>query len=284
MSLTLVDQNELEKTSGLLLGWDETYSKFVVLDESYPSNTMIVGKAASGKTTSYVIPNIIFEQEKSIVFFGSKKEVYDATKEKKIEQGYRVASFDFNDGYDFEDPKQVKEIFKEIVKESRSEKVVYYIGMPIDQDVFTKESIVTVYKELLDFEEDTSSVGNAVHLIFDDSNLYMDYDLLSEIVHVCRSYKVQVSLVIPTLHLVPEDKILALLGGFQQHVITGLQGTEKEIQLYKSLVGVTVSQGADGKLITVEQDQCLQSISSGKSVLIQLGSSKMVEVSQIYLI
>ncbi|MDQ0418718.1 hypothetical protein J2Z48_002922 [Croceifilum oryzae] len=281
-----VDQDDFADTgaSGLILGWDEISSRLITLDGNHQGHTLVNGGPGSGKTTTYVIPNIVFEQKRSLIVFGHG-EIFDITKEIKEKQGYQVISFDFHDGYQFENPNQVKEILEEIFRQSRNDKVFYYIGIPMNriESSYLKEAISSLLMEVL--SEDVPVRRNSIHLIFDESPYYIDYSQLSDMLPLCASHKIQVSLVIQNLsqlHVnLSKDKVEALLSNLQNHVITGLVGTQEEIQLYKSLIGVYVYQNSEGKWIETDKNhQSLCYLPVGKSLFLKMGS-EMMEISQV---
>ena len=57
----------------------------------------IVGSPGSGKTQSYILTNIIHEQNRSIVVTDPKGEIYEATAKLKQSQGYDVRLINFKE-------------------------------------------------------------------------------------------------------------------------------------------------------------------------------------------
>lgn len=58
-------------------------------------NTMLIGAPGTGKTRSYVLPNLMSAEEESVVVLDPKGEIYDMTASMMREKGYRVLSLDF---------------------------------------------------------------------------------------------------------------------------------------------------------------------------------------------
>ncbi|MBQ1186710.1 MAG: type IV secretory system conjugative DNA transfer family protein [Clostridia bacterium] len=59
------------------------------------TNTMLIGAPGTGKTRSYVLPNLMSTEEESIVVLDPKGEIYDITANLMREKGYDVRSLDF---------------------------------------------------------------------------------------------------------------------------------------------------------------------------------------------
>lgn len=59
------------------------------------ANTLIVGAPGTGKTRSYVLPNMMSAEEESIIVLDPKGEIYDMTFQLMEEKGYRVRVLDF---------------------------------------------------------------------------------------------------------------------------------------------------------------------------------------------
>lgn len=59
------------------------------------ANTILIGAPGTGKTRSYVLPNLMSAEEESVVVLDPKGEIYDMTAELMREKGYRVRLLDF---------------------------------------------------------------------------------------------------------------------------------------------------------------------------------------------
>lgn len=91
-------QKNLENAPGLIFGLLK--NKPVILPENtkIPNrNVFIVGSPGSGKTQSYILTNIIHEQQRSIVVTDPKGEIFEATARYKKEQGYEVRLINFKE-------------------------------------------------------------------------------------------------------------------------------------------------------------------------------------------
>lgn len=60
-------------------------------------NTLLIGAPGTGKTRSYVLPNLMSAQEESLVVLDPKGEICDMTAAMMREKGYRVRQLDFVD-------------------------------------------------------------------------------------------------------------------------------------------------------------------------------------------
>lgn len=58
-------------------------------------NTMLIGAPGTGKTRSYVLPNLMSAEEESVVVLDPKGEIYDMTASLMRGKGYRVRVLDF---------------------------------------------------------------------------------------------------------------------------------------------------------------------------------------------
>lgn len=59
------------------------------------TNTILIGAPGTGKTRSYVLPNLMSAEEESLVVLDPKGEIYDISAELMREKGYKVYSLDF---------------------------------------------------------------------------------------------------------------------------------------------------------------------------------------------
>lgn len=59
------------------------------------TNTVLIGAPGTGKTRSYVLPNLMSTEEESIVVLDPKGEIYDMTAELMREKGYATKTLDF---------------------------------------------------------------------------------------------------------------------------------------------------------------------------------------------
>lgn len=59
------------------------------------TNTLLIGAPGTGKTRSYVLPNLMSTEEESVVVLDPKGEIYDISADLMREKGYRVRCLDF---------------------------------------------------------------------------------------------------------------------------------------------------------------------------------------------
>lgn len=91
-------EKNLENPQGLIFGLLNNKPVILPEDTKIPNrNVFIVGSPGSGKTQSYILTNIIHEQNRSIVVTDPKGEIYEATAKLKQSQGYDVHLINFKE-------------------------------------------------------------------------------------------------------------------------------------------------------------------------------------------
>jgi type IV secretion system protein VirD4 len=89
-------QENLRNPSGIVFGLLERKPLILPEETTIPNrNIFLVGSPGSGKTQSYLLTNLIHEQERSIVVTDPKGEIYETTAKLKEEQGYEVRLVNF---------------------------------------------------------------------------------------------------------------------------------------------------------------------------------------------
>lgn len=91
-------RNNLDMESGYILGKvPEKKNLLIMPDDTDVSNqnVLVVGSPGSGKSQSYVLPNIINVKDKSIIVVDPKGELKTLTGQLKKDQGYEVYQVDF---------------------------------------------------------------------------------------------------------------------------------------------------------------------------------------------
>lgn len=91
-------KNNLNISSGYVLGKVPNENKLIVMEDDTDisnMNVLVFGPPGSGKSQSYVIPNIINVTDKSIIVTDPKGELKDITGQLKKDQGYKVYQVDF---------------------------------------------------------------------------------------------------------------------------------------------------------------------------------------------
>lgn len=91
-------KNNLELSSGYILGKVPNENKLIVMEDDTEisnMNVLVFGPPGSGKSQSYVIPNIVNVTDKSIIVTDPKGELKDITSQLKRDQGYKVYQVDF---------------------------------------------------------------------------------------------------------------------------------------------------------------------------------------------
>jgi len=85
------------------------------------SNVYVVGPTGAGKTRWYTIPNVKQEEKNIIVVESRKKEIYYATNQTKVEQGYEIVQLDLLHP-------QFEERLQGIIGNATQQKFVLYIS------------------------------------------------------------------------------------------------------------------------------------------------------------
>lgn len=89
-------QENLQNPSGIIFGLLGNRPLILPEETRIPNrNIFLVGSPGSGKTQSYLLTNLIHEQERSIVVTDPKGEIYEVTAKLKQEQGYKVHLINF---------------------------------------------------------------------------------------------------------------------------------------------------------------------------------------------
>lgn len=70
--------------------------------KEYVGNTLVVGGARTGKTTNYIIPNILksLERGESVIVIDHSKEIYENIKDKISQYGFNLQVIDFTNPFD----------------------------------------------------------------------------------------------------------------------------------------------------------------------------------------
>jgi type IV secretion system protein VirD4 len=139
----------LSNPAGLIFGLYN--DKPVILPENtkIPNrNVFVIGSPGSGKTQSYILSNIIHEQERSIVVTDPKGEIYEASSELKREQGYEVRLVNFKEMSVSDRYNPIDYITKEIEAEQIANTIVLNAQKDVKPD-FWMRSEVALLKTLL---------------------------------------------------------------------------------------------------------------------------------------
>ncbi|MEB9857236.1 type IV secretory system conjugative DNA transfer family protein [Bacillus cereus] len=140
----------LENHEGLIFGLLD--DKPVILHEKtdIPNrNVFVVGSPGSGKTQSYILTNIIFERNRSIVVTDPKGEIYESTAKYKMQQGYEVRLINFKEMTISDRYNPIDYINKEIEAEQVATTIVYSSLQGQKPDFWTKAEVALLKTLLL---------------------------------------------------------------------------------------------------------------------------------------
>ncbi|EOP32264.1 VirD4-like conjugal transfer protein, CD1115 family, partial [Bacillus cereus] len=140
----------LENHEGLIFGLLD--DKPVILHEKtdIPNrNVFVVGSPGSGKTQSYILTNIIFERNRSIVVTDPKGEIYESTAKYKMQQGYEVRLINFKEMTISDRYNPIDYISKEIEAEQVATTIVYSSLQGQKPDFWTKAEVALLKTLLL---------------------------------------------------------------------------------------------------------------------------------------
>ncbi|MCY8234446.1 type IV secretory system conjugative DNA transfer family protein [Priestia endophytica] len=183
-------------------------------------HVLVIGEVATGKTSTYVLPNILEEKEKSLLVFDPRGTRYHFTQGEKQEQGYivkdyRVLSLD---------EETIKHIAQMLVKE----KTVVYLhfdhreGKEEREETFTS-LLNTLYEEI----EAQGFYHKGIHVLMDEAQAYKVPHLPLFLVEG-RKYNVNFSLTVLHLsslqHLYGEEATQQML----KYSVKGLFGTRSQ--------------------------------------------------------
>jgi type IV secretion system protein VirD4 len=143
-------KENLNNTPGLILGLIK--NKPVILSEntSMPNrNVFIVGSPGSGKTQSYLLTNLIFERNRSMVITDPKGEIYEATAKLKEQQGYEVRLINFKEMLISDRYNPIDYITKEVEAEQVANTIVINSMQGQKPDFWTKAEIALLKTLLL---------------------------------------------------------------------------------------------------------------------------------------
>ena len=158
-------EKNLNNTEGLIFGLLK--NKPVILPENtkLPNrNVFIVGSPGSGKTQSYILTNIIFENNRSMVITDPKGEIYESTAQLKKQQGYEVRLINFKEMLVSDRYNPIDYITKEIEAEQVSNTIVINSMQGQKPDFWTKAEIALLKTLLLYVKYETPDQANLANV------------------------------------------------------------------------------------------------------------------------
>ncbi len=154
--------DNLRNPTGIILGTLKEQPLILPENTKIPNrNCFIVGSPGSGKTQSYLLTNLIHEQERSIVVTDPKGEIYEATAKFKKEQGYQVHLINFLEMSISDRYNPLDYIHKEIDAEQVATTIVMNSGdNQHDNDFWTRAEIALLKTLLLYVRLECSKEAN----------------------------------------------------------------------------------------------------------------------------
>lgn len=158
-------QKNLENKKGLIFGLFK--DKPVILPEntSIPNrNVFIVGSPGSGKTQSYILTNLIFERNRSMVITDPKGEIFESTARLKKQQGYEVRLINFKEMLVSDRYNPIDYITKEVEAEQVANTIVINSMQGQKPDFWTKAEIALLKTLLLYVKYETPAEANLANV------------------------------------------------------------------------------------------------------------------------
>lgn len=158
-------KKNLENKEGLIIGLLK--NKPVILPENtnIPNrNVFIVGSPGSGKTQSYILTNIIFERNRSMVITDPKGEIFESTAKLKKQQGYEVRLINFKEMLVSDRYNPIDYITKEVEAEQVANTIVINSMQGQKLDFWTKAEIALLKTLLLYVKYETPAEANLANV------------------------------------------------------------------------------------------------------------------------
>ncbi|MCM2534352.1 type IV secretory system conjugative DNA transfer family protein [Neobacillus pocheonensis] len=158
-------KENLKNTPGLILGLIKNKPLILPEKTKVPNrNVFIVGSPGSGKTLSYILPNIIFERNRSMVISDPKGEIFEATAKVKKQQGYEVRLINFKEMLISDRYNPIDYITKEIEAEQVANTIVINSMQGQKPDFWTKAEIALLKTLLLYVKYETPTDANLANV------------------------------------------------------------------------------------------------------------------------
>nr|WP_255262430.1 type IV secretory system conjugative DNA transfer family protein [Bacillus pseudomycoides] len=211
---------------------------------------MVVGAAGSGKNVSYIRPNILLEQEKSLLIFDLRKEEFTYTHKEKLKQGYRILEYDLASETIFKD-------FRNDLISYGSDKLAIYINHsdPFSDRKTAKERGVLVQEWFKTLLNDKVWSQN-LHIILDAYELYPLPDM-AEFLSIVKKHNIGCSIILQNIseleHIYDQNFALRIINNCEVILYTG-GPSRRDAEFLSRLAGDTVVSKANEKpYITKEE-------------------------------
>lgn len=173
----------------------ETIIQTVELSGNENENVLVIGRPGSGKSVSYIRPNILLEEEKSLLIVDLHKEEFVYTYKEKLKQGYTVLEYDISSETIFED-------FRNDLITHESEKVAIYLHNSTILSTFsagpTPKERGLLVQDFFGILLNNEAWNQSLHLIIDDSELCPLPDIAT-LLSKAKSYNIGVSIIIQSI-------------------------------------------------------------------------------------
>ncbi|AKO92990.1 type IV secretory system conjugative DNA transfer family protein [Priestia filamentosa] len=128
-------------------------------------HVVVIGEVATGKTSTYILPNILEEKEKSLLVFDPRGTRYHFTQGEKREQGYIVKDYPVLSL----DEETIKYIAQLLIKE----KTVVYLQFDHREGNKEKEETFTnLINTLYETIEEQGFYHKGIHVLMDEAQAY----------------------------------------------------------------------------------------------------------------
>ncbi|WP_142954818.1 type IV secretory system conjugative DNA transfer family protein [Bacillus pseudomycoides] len=167
----------------------ETVINTIKLSGNHSGNVLVAGAVGSGKNVSYIRPNILLEQEKSLLIVDLHKEEFTYTHKEKLQQGYTVLEYDLSSKTIFED-------FRNDLNSHESDKLAIYLN---DSEAFSNEKTAKergrLVQELFKYFLDDKIWNQSLHIILDGYE-YSPLPDMTKFLAIARGHRIRFSIVL----------------------------------------------------------------------------------------
>ena len=175
----------------------ETVIHQIELSDKHNKNVLVVGAAGRGKNFSYIRPNILLDQEKSLLIVDPHKKEFTYTHNEKLEQGYRILNYDLSSETIFED-------FRNDLNSYGSDKLAIYLNNSNVFSAFLTEITAKEHgllvQELFGILLNDEVWNQSLHIIFDDYELYPLPDM-AKFLSNTMAHNIGVSIILQELNV-----------------------------------------------------------------------------------
>ena len=155
----------MKNKEGLIFGLLNDKPVILPEDTNIPNrNVFLVGSPGSGKTQAYLLTNLLFERNRSLVITDPKGEIYEATAKLKKEQGYDVRLINFKEMLVSDRYNPIDYITKEIEAEQVANTIVINSMQGQKPDFWTKAEIALLKTLLLYVKYETPTEANLANV------------------------------------------------------------------------------------------------------------------------